>query len=76
MASDPIRATIIASLQAGYLDVLLGSEYGMLNGGVIQRIEVSYFPLNCRMPNTIINISFSPDGIPNIELFKESSLSM
>ena len=72
----PIRATIIASLQTGYLDVLLGSEYGMLDGGVIQRIEVSYFSQNCRMPNTIVNISFSPDGIPNVELFKERPSEM
>ncbi|XZF14842.1 hypothetical protein ACTHGU_01790 [Chitinophagaceae bacterium MMS25-I14] len=64
-----MKAKIIGCLQTGYLDVLLGYEYGHLNGGVVHRFEVEHFPEDCRMPNTIIEITFGDDmEIVRIEL--------
>ena len=67
----PIRSKVFGCLEAGYLHVIVGHEIGHTSGAPLQRIETIYFPVNCRMPNTIIEITFDKDWeIAKIELAK------
>lgn len=53
-----MKARVIGSLKSGFIDVLAGYNLGQLNGGTVQRIAVEHFPLDCRMPNTYIIITY------------------
>lgn len=53
-----LRSKVFGCLEAGYLHVILGHEIGHISDAPLQRIETTYFPVNCRMPNTIIEITF------------------
>jgi len=63
-----IKARVIGSLQDDYIDVLAGYDLGQLNGGIVQRIDLKHFPINCRMPNTFIIITYQ--DIKNLNIVK------
>lgn len=72
-----IKAKVIGSLQDNYIDVLVGYDLGQLNGGIVQRIDIEYFPLNCRIPNTFIIITYQDIkdlNIVKIELDLQSEI--
>ena len=47
-----IRAQVLGCLQPGYLTVIAGYGYGMLDGGVAIDIPTGKIPVPLRMPNT------------------------
>jgi hypothetical protein len=57
--SHTLRCKVFACLEAGYLHVQVGFEIGFLSGGPLRQIDVRHFPVNCRMPNTIVEITFA-----------------
>lgn len=75
IASNPdsfiVRSRVFACLEAGYLHVIIGYGLNHIDGGFLDKIEVKYFPINCRMPNTFIDITFTKQlQVLKIELAK------
>ncbi len=66
-----IRSKVFGCLEAGYLHVIVGYEIGHMSAAFLRRIETRFFPINCRMPNTIIEITFDNKwALIKIELAK------
>jgi hypothetical protein len=47
-----IRAKVLACLSPGYLTVIVGYGYGMLDGGIRHDISIDLVPFDLRMPNS------------------------
>jgi hypothetical protein len=47
-----IRARVLACLRPGYLTVIVGYGYGMLDGGIHNEIPMDIVPFDLRMPNS------------------------
>jgi hypothetical protein len=47
-----IRAKVLGCLRTGYLTVIVGYDYGMLDGGIPTDIPMDIVPFDLRMPNS------------------------
>lgn len=61
---------VIASLEPNTLDILIGTEQGLLDGGHIRRINYQMIPSHLRMPNTKLWIYIDNSEIIKIEAFE------
>jgi hypothetical protein len=57
MSNDPetilkAPARVLACLRPGYLTVLVGSGYGMADGGIPHELPMDLMPFDLRMPNS------------------------
>ena len=50
--TNRIRARVIGCLAPGCVDVILGPDIGMLNGGVPTQLPIDIVPIALRIPNT------------------------
>ena len=62
-----IRAVVFGSLKAGTLDIHIGYNYGMNDGGGLRRISRELVPENCRFPNTHLWVTLKKGEITLIE---------
>jgi hypothetical protein len=47
-----IRARVIGCLRGGFLEILVGAGYGMLDGGIPTEIPLDIVPQALRLPNS------------------------
>ncbi|MDY6785290.1 MAG: hypothetical protein SW833_22540 [Cyanobacteriota bacterium] len=66
-----IPAIVLGCLQVGYLRMIVGYEYGFLEGGVEWDIPMDLIPVQLRMPNSKLRLIYdrSQDKIIAIEPF-------
>ncbi len=56
-----IRSIVFACLQDNTLDILVVYGYGMADGGCLSRVDLNIGPMDCRMPNNHVWVTFE-DG--------------
>ena len=71
-----IRALVFGSLQAGSLEIQLGYNYGMNDGGGLRRVKRELIPENCRFPNTHIWVSLKKGESTLIEKMSPEEIEM
>ncbi len=66
-----IRGKVFGSLNPGTIDIHIGYNYGMNDGGGLRTLEIKKVPKDCRMPNTYVWITMKNGEIINIEKMKD-----
>ncbi|KOY85679.1 hypothetical protein AD998_05505 [bacterium 336/3] len=62
---------VIASLEPNTLDILIGAEQGLLDGGHIRRVNNQMLPSHLRIPNTKLWIYIENSEIVKTEAFEQ-----
>jgi hypothetical protein len=62
-----IRALIFGSLQPGTIEIEVGYDYGMGNPGLLNRVDTSLVPIDCRLPNTYVWVTMEKGEILLVE---------
>lgn len=71
-----IRARVFGSLKAGSLEIQVGYNYGMNDGGGLRRVNRELVPENCRFPNTHIWLTMKNGEITLIEKMSSEEIEM
>ena len=71
-----IRGRVFGSLQPGTIDIQIGYDYGMNDGGGLRRLKRELVPEDCRFPNTYVWITLSKGDVVLIEKMKEEDVEI